>query len=163
MHTTLTLKEQATNAETWEHINTVMKLLERFKAMLAERQFSHDRSKLAPPEVETFTEFTPKLAGSTYGSAEYKSYLAAMKPALDHHYAANRHHPEHHDEGVDGMNLVDVVEMFIDWKAATLRHDDGDMLKSIAINRERFGISEQLCCIFENTVALFEGDPCPTA
>ena len=31
----------------------------------------------------------------TYGSDEYKACLTEMKPALDHHYAANRHHPEH--------------------------------------------------------------------
>lgn len=153
----LTLEQQATNAETWKHINTVMRLLEHFKALLAERQFSHDRSKLVSPEVQTFTEFTPKLAGATYGSEEYKGYLAAMKPALDHHYASNRHHPEHHEEGIDGMTLVDLVEMFIDWKAATLRHDDGDLTKSIAINQKRFGYSDQLRRIFENTGPLLEG------
>jgi len=38
---------------------------------------------------------TPKLAGSTYGSEEYKAFLGQMKPALDHHYAVNDHHPEH--------------------------------------------------------------------
>lgn len=157
----LTLEQQATNAETWKHINNVMRLLERFKGLLAERQFSHDRSKLAPPEVETFTEFTPKLKGSTYGSEEYKGYLTAMKPALDHHYAANRHHPEHHPNGIEDMNLVDIVEMFIDWKAATMRHDDGDLTKSVQINQDRFGMSHQLCCILENTVALLEGDDKP--
>ncbi len=55
----------------------------------------HDRSKTESPEVECFDEYTPKLKGATYGSDEYKQWLAEMKPALDHHYAANRHHPEH--------------------------------------------------------------------
>lgn len=90
----LTLEQRATNHETWKHINTVMRLLERMKALLTERMFSHDRSKLDHPEVEIFTEFTPKLADTTYGSDEYKGYLKAMKPALDHHYANHRHHPE---------------------------------------------------------------------
>lgn len=152
----LTVEQQATNAETWKHINTVMRLLEHFKAMLSERMFSHDRSKLAPPEVETFTEYTPKLAESTYGSDEYKGYLAEMLPALNHHYEANRHHPEHHVAGIDDMNLVDIVEMFIDWAAACKRHDDGDLVKSITINQSRFNMSPQLCRIFENTVPLLE-------
>jgi hypothetical protein len=42
--------------------------------------------------------------------------------------------------------------MLFDWKAATERHADGDIRKSIEINKERFKISEQLCDIFRNTV-----------
>lgn len=90
----LTQAEQATNAITWEHINTVMRLLASAQIELMRRQFTHDRSKLKPPEVDTFTEYTSKLKGTTYGSEEYKQMLAEMKPALDHHYVNNRHHPE---------------------------------------------------------------------
>lgn len=39
-----------------------------------------------------------------------------------------------------------------DWKAATERHADGDILKSLEINRVRFGISDQLAQILQNTV-----------
>lgn len=53
---------------------------------------------------------------------------------------------------INGMDLFDLIEMFMDWKAATERHDDGDILKSIEINKERFGISEQICEIFRNTI-----------
>jgi predicted RNA-binding Zn-ribbon protein involved in translation (DUF1610 family) len=51
-----------------------------------------------------------------------------------------------------GMNLADVVEMLCDWKAASLRHNNGDLEKSIEINRKRFGISDDLFCILKNTV-----------
>jgi hypothetical protein len=40
----------------------------------------------------------------------------------------------------------------MDWKAATLRHADGDILKSIEINQKRFGYSDDLKEIFKNTV-----------
>jgi len=53
---------------------------------------------------------------------------------------------------VDGMNLIDVVEMLADWKAATERHPDGDMLKSLEINASRFKLSPQLYSIFKNTI-----------
>ena len=53
---------------------------------------------------------------------------------------------------VSYMNLIDVIEMFCDWKAATLRHADGDILNSIKINKKRFGMSEQLCQILINTI-----------
>jgi hypothetical protein len=65
----------------------------------------HDLSKTQDPELAVFNEYTPKLKDSTYGSDEYKGYLAAMGEGLRHHYAANRHHPEHFTDGVDGMTL----------------------------------------------------------
>ena len=75
-----------------------------------------------------------------------------MKVALDNHYETNRHHPEHYKHGVDGMDLIDLVEMLCDWKAATERHADGNIDKSILINKDRFGISDQLVKILQNTV-----------
>lgn len=153
----LTLEEQATNYETMRHIEKVRFFLNRFIRALLSRGEEHDQSKLEPPEVALFTEYTPKLAASTYESEEYKGLLKALSVALDHHYAHNRHHPEFHkDGGVGGMNLVDLVEMFCDWKAATMRHQSGDLRKSIEINARRFGLSAQLVRILENTVDLVE-------
>ena len=74
-----------------------------------------------------------------------------MKPALEHHYAVNRHHPEHFTNGVNDMTLIDVVEMFADWKAASERTQNGNLLKSIELNAERFHLSDQLKEIFINT------------
>lgn len=53
---------------------------------------------------------------------------------------------------VNNMSLLDIVEMFVDWKAASERHADGDIRASIAENRNRFVLSDQLAAIFENTV-----------
>jgi hypothetical protein len=111
----------------------------------------HDQTKLEHPEVELFTEFTPKLANSTYGSKEYEEFKVSMGPALQHHYANNRHHPEHHKNGINDMNLLDVVEMLCDWKASSERHNDGNIRKSIEINANRFNMSPQLTKILENT------------
>jgi hypothetical protein len=41
--------------------------------------------------------------------------------------------------------------MFCDWYAATKRHNNGDIMKSISINQERFGYSDDLKAVFENT------------
>jgi hypothetical protein len=101
--------------------------------------------------VEYFDEYTPKLAGCTYGSDEYKQFLKELKVALNHHYSIGRHHPEHFENGIRGMNLVDLVEMICDWYAATKRHNDGDMMKSIAMNQERFGYSDDIKALLENT------------
>ena len=81
-----------------------------------------------------------------------------MKPALDHHYIVSKHHPEHWSCGIDNMSLVDLVEMFCDWKSATLRTKDGDMAKSIEHNSKRFNMSPQLVKIFMNSVDLLESE-----
>ena len=98
-----------------------------------------------------FSEHTSKLQKLQYGSPEYQESLNALKPALEHHYARNRHHPEHHKNGIDDMTLQDLIEMFCDWKAASERQNNGNILKSIETNGERFQMSEQLIRIFENT------------
>lgn len=137
--------------DTRAHIARVQELVDQFAAAAMLVVIAHDMSKMSDAEKPIFDEFTPKLNGSTYGSEEYKGFLAAMKPALDHHYAQNRHHPEHFPDGVDGMTLFDLIEMYCDWKAATERHANGSMEKSIQHNAGRFKIGQQLTSIFENT------------
>ena len=137
--------------DTLLHIKRVAQLLTEASAELIRRANIHDNSKLNSPEKEFFDEYTPKLAGSTYGSNEYREYLKELKVGLDHHYANNSHHPEHYQNGINGFDLFDLMEMFFDWKAATERHNDGNIFKSISINKERFGYSEQLAEIFTNT------------
>ena len=142
--------------DTLKHIETVKGLLNTVKQELWRRAVIHDASKLIDPEKEIFDEYTPKLKDSTYGSQEYNDFLIGMGEALEHHYEENRHHPEHFENGIRDMNLIDIIEMFCDWKAATLRHADGDIRKSIIHNKERFGYSDELEAIFNNTVDFLE-------
>lgn len=142
--------------DTKEHISQVREFMLMFAQELIQRALVHDKSKLENPEVDIFTEYTPKLKDSTYGSDEYKSFLKEMQVALSHHYANNSHHPEHYENGIRGMDLTDVVEMICDWKAATMRHVDGDINKSIEVNKNRFNYSSDLEQIFKNSVKMFE-------
>lgn len=136
---------------TLQHSRRVDELLLQMVSDIQARITKHDLSKMEQPELPIFDEFTPKLKNSTYGSPEYVEFLSQMQVGLKHHYAHNRHHPEHFERGVDGMTLVDVVEMLCDWKAATERHEDGDLEKSLKIQRERFGLTHQLVSILRNT------------
>lgn len=159
------------------HIRRVGELLVEQSAELSRRAVVHDASKWSPEEWPAFEEATPKLAGMTYGSDEYKAALASIRPALKHHYAENSHHPEHFPErslcvqcgqseakpctcggprqrdpgGVNSMTLADLLEMLCDWKAAGERHADGSIIRSLEHNRERFQIGPQLMRILENT------------
>ena len=142
--------------ETMRHIEKVREIIQLFVNKLTNRGMEHDKLKLESPEVEVFAEYTPKLAETTYGSEEYKEHLSKMSVALQHHYANYRHHPEHFENGIDDMNLVDIVEMFCDWKASSMRHHDGNLLKSIETNAIRFKMSKQLKQIFINTAKMLD-------
>jgi hypothetical protein len=142
--------------DTLKHRGQVIKFANRIATELLANAIKHDESKIQEPELSVFNEYTPKLKNSAYGSEEYQGYLKEMGKALRHHYQFNRHHPEHFKDGVCGMNLVDLVEMFCDWWAASLRHNDGDIRRSIVINQERFGYSDDVAAILLNTVDLLE-------
>lgn len=143
-------------ADTLLHTVRVGELMVQVITELSTRSVQHDLSKTRDPEVAMFDEFTPRLAGLTYGTPEYKASLEGLRPALDHHYAANRHHPEHGDGTVNWMTLADLIEMLADWKASTERMGGtGDLRKSITINADRFAISDQLTQILINTAEHF--------
>lgn len=141
---------------TRKHVQRVQHYLNAFAYELMNRATVHDESKYGPEEAEHFARVVPRLAGSTYGSDEYKATLREIKPAINHHNANNSHHPEHYPNGVDGMTLMDFVEMFCDWKAAGERHDNGDMRQSIMKNEERFKLAPQVRSMMLNTVPWIE-------
>ena len=137
--------------ETREHIRQVAERLKNVCTELRDRAYFHDASKLGPTEKPIFDEVTPKLKGLVYGTDEYRASLKELGPALTHHYANNSHHPEHYPNGIAGFDLLDLIEMYCDWAAATLRTKDGDMAKGIEINIERFKIEGPLADILRNT------------
>jgi len=141
---------------TQAHIEKVRKYIRFFTDKLTTRGEMHDASKMVSPEIELFAEHTENLSKIEYGSEEYKKELEELKPALDHHYSHNRHHPQYHKDGVSGMNLLDIMEMLCDWKASSERQKNGNLLKSIEINAERFNIDKQLMQILINTAQLLE-------
>ena len=83
------------------------------------RQATHDRSKLSEDEFPTYARVIPKMKGLPFGSPEAKAIVKELGPALQHHYENNRHHPEHFENGIAGMNLLDMIEMVCDWKAVS--------------------------------------------
>lgn len=137
-------------AETLAHIHRVRDFLGEVAAELLERGRVHDASKLGPEEKPFFDRETPKLKELTFGSDEYKASLARLGEGLKHHYAANTHHPEHYAEGVAGMDLFDVVEMFCDWRAAAERNANKTVNLPMCV--DRFKIEPQLAAIFKNTL-----------
>lgn len=141
--------------DTVKHIRRVGELLIQFSNALGNRAVNHDASKLESPEWDVFSYATARLRTLTYGTPEYEKSRQEIMPALEEHYKKNSHHPEFYQNGIDDMNLVDLVEMICDWKAATERHDDGNLKTSIESNMFRFKMSPQLVSILLNTARHF--------
>ena len=136
-----------------DHKKLVGHYLSLFINELVQRALHHDNSKLTmPEEFDAFSQISLALKPLAYGSEEYKARLREFKPALDHHFAMNRHHPEHFPNGINDMTLMDLVEMVLgDWMAASLRSNT-DIQKGLLINKERFGIGDQLFGIIQHSV-----------
>ena len=141
-------------ADTNEHVDKVRQRMREVGARLDMRAAWHDASKYEEPEKSAYDALMDFKASHemVYGSPEYAEGLKILGPALDHHYAHNSHHPQHYENGVAGMSLLDLIEMLCDWKAAGERYKDGNITQSLALVRERFALSDQLFAILENTV-----------
>lgn len=137
---------------TTAHIGRVMALMSMAAETLRERGMNHDKSKMQDAELLPLARMQMVIdqeGQAPYGSDEYKRRTAMLGPMLDHHYANNSHHPEHYENGVNGMDLFDVVEMFFDWKAASERGGEDAMNLSYSI--EKFGIEAPLSNVLYNT------------
>ena len=118
---------------------------------LSDRAKSHDKSKMKSPEREAYSLITDRLRTTKDGGVGYKEFLDSLQPAIAHHKSQNRHHPEAHLNGINGMDLVDIMEMLADWIAAVKR-DNGDIHKSIKTSALSFHMNPQLVAILTNTV-----------
>lgn len=143
--------------EPFKKSDNVTLILEHLANILELRGELHDKSKLEEPELESFAKVNHKVKDIVYDSEEYKKNVqTVLKKALDHHYSENSHHPEHYGEnGVKGMDLIDIIEMISDWKASTLRYKEGDILKGIEMNQSRFKYSDGLKLVFITTAKKF--------
>lgn len=141
------------------------KAADLFCTEIKRRAACHDESKLHPPEKEKF-DFVgthKHLSGQKYGSPEYQKSLEYLGEALEHHYEMNDHHPQHFKNGTSDMNLMQFVEMWLDWVAACLRNKDGNIMESIKVNKERFSIPEETCAILRATAPMTQESRVPGA
>lgn len=145
-------KTDETIITTLVHIHKVQKLLSLCIASLQERLINHDKTKIFSDELVGFAALEDDIRNVSFGSTEYNEVLRNLRDTLEHHYTENRHHPEHFKNGINGMGLIDLLEMTVDWMAAAERSKDGNVMKSLPFQKERYGIGDQLYGIIHNTV-----------
>lgn len=138
--------------DTKSHITDVRSILDKVSKEISLRGKYHDYSKLSSEELSVFQNVLDGKQNAKYGTPEYDQVKVKLAPALEHHYRENRHHPEHFSQGIAGMTLIDLLEMIADWKAATKRHKDDNIMRSIEINVRKYNIDKQLQSIILNTI-----------
>ncbi len=142
-----------------DHKRRVGLYLQKVANALFGRAIVHDNSKFSPEEYEPYDKAFPEFKKHAFGSEGMKAVYESISPALDHHFDLNRHHPEYFKSGIDGMNLIDVIEMVCDWLAASSR-SKVDIHTGLLVNKEKFGIDDQLFGIIERTVIELTGPSC---
>ena len=135
------------------HIAQVRKLMISFAVDLIERSAIHDASKFDPVEqgpLDELERIKAEQGEVTYGTPEYKERTKLLGPMIEHHYANNSHHPEFHREGIYGIDLLDLVEMVLDWVAAgKARNPDGVVRMQYALTN--YDVSPMLTAVIQNT------------
>lgn len=131
--------------DTAKHIDNVIRYMRSIINHLADRANEHDESLLIEPEASEFS----KIGGvnSLFNTKHVPQYI------LDHHYRNNTHHIEHYNEGIVGMDLLDIIEMLCDWKDLSKRHDV-DLIDYIKSNQAEYQYSDEMCSVLCNTAML---------
>jgi hypothetical protein len=142
-------QEKLTREKILQHIGNVNLKISQIIQHLYIRAKNHDLSKLEEPEFSGFVEMNGSLSATEYMSEDYQKHL--RETVIAEHWRNNRHHPEYHSAGINDMNLIDLIEMFCDWKVASDATKGRSLQQSILVNTSRFNISPQLAKILENT------------
>lgn len=138
------------------HIKEVQSNLEIFSYELRKRGVEHDMTKLQEPEFTAFVSTRDRFKKANYGTPEYQELVEEIKPAVNHHYENNRHHTGFHENGINDMNFIDILEMIADWKAAERRSPDKSLEDTLDYAFKKYQIDDQLKKIFINTMKYFK-------
>lgn len=138
--------------DTKAHMEVVSRVGEEIIRAITDRIPLHDKSKLEDPEKACYDKYIPMLKEAKYGSKEYYEIKEKMKKeGLDHHFQVNRHHPEHFENGIEDMTIVDLVEYFIDTYSASTKSDT-PYSEGVKANAKTHNLPDALVKIFINTV-----------
>lgn len=137
--------------DTHDHINRVRRHMNEVVSNLTKRAAFHDQSKFNENERDIYAVVTPEFSKYEYGTPEHKAVGDKLGPAWRHHLKNNDHHPRHHQNGMWDMDLMMVIEMLCDWKAASERNPNQNFEDSLSLNIRKYGIDGLLASAIVNT------------
>ena len=154
----LQLKESTTKSSMLriqDHISGVRRRVTLVCTALMNHAIIHDNSKYSEQELNAHISMADEMDGIKYGTDTYYAIKQKYESLSAEHFANNRHHPEHHPNGIDDMNLVDVIEMLCDWLTGS-ENTGTPVERSLEINEKRYHVSPQLMKLLKNTIRDFD-------
>lgn len=143
------------------HIKRVQNKLFKLIAALTIRSQEHDKSKLEEPEFSLWKKMDEEPR-YPYGSKEYKNKIERYRELFEMHYKKNPHHPEHFQNGISDMTLIDLVEMLCDWISYKDNISVTEAIEMVEKQSERFEYSDEIKNMLINTLntyfAIFGGE-----
>lgn len=143
------------------HRDMVRLNMQRLSQEIERRALTHDMTKLSPDELGGFVRINRAAREHPYGSDEYTASMEREKGedgCITLHYARNSHHPEHHAKPLD-MGFLDIIEMVLDWKAASDTYGKMTLRGSLPHHRERFLFTSEQWWLIESVVDWIEDAP----
>jgi len=135
------------------HRQSVKLGLQRISDILVNRGDLHDIDKFEEAMFEDFYLNIPKFTNVSFGEIEWENAMESIK-TMNNHYAVSPHHIQHYPNGINGVNLIDLLEMIVDWKSANNAYGDVKLSEALIIQKKRFGIDDQLYKIIVNTAKI---------
>ena len=85
---------------------------------LISRGRTHYNSALGSPEIEVYHRFFPEYRQYKIGDPRKDEVFTQMAGAIGHHFRYNDHHPEHFENGINEMDLIQHIQFtaaFLSW------------------------------------------------
>ena len=133
------------------HIKKVSTNINEIAIQVIKRSIKHDDSKFESPEKEELDKVVPIIKQGK-DAPNYKQAKLGAKNLMKIHFSKNSHHPEFYKNGVDEMNLLDLVEYLSDMKVESKENLEEILLK----NSKKYNWSDQLLNIMKNTIQILE-------
>lgn len=133
------------------HIKKVSTNINEIAIKVIKRSIKHDESKFESPEREELDKVVPIIKQGK-DAPNYKQAKLRAESLMKVHKSKNSHHPEFYKNGIDGMNLLDLIEYLSDMKAESKDNLEEILLK----NSKKYNWSEQLLNIMKNTSKILE-------
>ena len=135
----------------YEHQQKVGAVMLKVINELIDRALKHDDSKFTTQQIRDNLVTLPdkwklQQQGHDYHSPEQKEHRRRFAQEIHRHRSAHPHHPEHFPNGVNDMNLIDLIEMLCDWYASA-----PDIDQSICENSCDYKIDPHITQILKNT------------
>lgn len=147
----MTIQDAKEFSSIYHHKFIVLQFLNAIVQELIQRGQNHDQSKFEEDEFPYLVAVLEDMTKYPFGTPEHDAMRLKHQRVFAVHHSKNRHHPEHFANGIEDMDLMDIIEMLVDWKAASLREKDGSIEKSIKLGAEKYNIHPQLVKILVNT------------